>query len=438
MHVLYELNDISFTKLLETDNNSKTYINNNLWKYHYVLTYLLHKRRYTTLKDGWVKVSVKKLKRVLGNSKMKGKNRWFIDRIRQDFKRWNIILTKYKKNVYDNGITKTAMAKIKDERIATGWQEWTPNKEINLRQFDQPLTGVYANMQRSLSRLTIDYSQAIAFAQHAFDTSMKLPDKLEGWRVNRDRFVNWDVFTSWKSSIKQIQQGHFEIHVQYATSGRAFTPVTNFSKFLKHTLRMDGKPMLQFDCSCSQPLIFAALLKSTYKELTDDMRLYIDLTQSGQFYPHFQYLLRNAGIAFNEASFKADFFSKVFYTREKRWCDWRKIFHKHFEGVSNAILKEKKAVLGQKHINDNGNVVVTGGYPELLSNKLSLLESEIIIQGVAKSLYGANIYDFLTVHDAILVTEEYADVVYDLMLREYQNCGVTPTIKREALVRETI
>lgn len=434
MHLLYEVNGKSFEELLKKDGNSRTYIKNNLWKYHYVLTYLLNKRRHSTLKNGWVRVSVQKLKRELGNSKMKGKNCWFIDRIRKDLKCWNLILTKYRKNKYDEeNITRTALAKVTDETIANRWQKWTPNKEINLRQFDQPLTGVYADMQRSLSRLSIDHEKAMAFAQHAFDTSMKLPDKLEGWVVNRNRFVNWDVFSSWKSSISQIREGQFEIHVQHGTSGRAYTPVTSFPKKLKHTLLINGKRMIQYDCSCSQPLVFAALLKSTYKQLTEDMLLYIELVQGGQFYPHFQQLLVTAGIPFSESSFKADFFAKVFYTREKRWCEWRKLFHEKFEGVSNAILKEKKAVLGQKHINDKGNQVVTGGYPELLSNKLSLVESEIMIHGVAKALYAAGIYDFLTIHDAILVTEEHEDIVYNLMIQEYQNYGVSPTIKRESL-----
>lgn len=232
-------------------------------------------------------------------------------------------------------------------------------------------------------------------------------------------------------SIKQIVRGDFEVTVQHRTEGRVYTAVTSFPKKLKSYLRLCGKKLVQLDCSCSQPLLFAAFLKTNYKVLTADMSLYIELVQAGKFYQHIQSLLQASGLAYSEDSFKAEFFAKVFYSKEKQFGAWRKLFHEAFPGVSAAILKEKKAVLGQKHLNGKGNLVTTGGYPELLSNKLSLLESEIMIQGMAKRLYAEGIDDFLTVHDAILVTAEHIDTAYNIMLEEYQNYGITPTIKYE-------
>lgn len=433
MHLLYEINGISFEELLKKDNNSKTYIKNNLNKYYYFLTYLLHKRRHSAIRDGWVKLNITKLKKLLGNSKMNGKNCHFIDRIRKDLKRWGIIKSKYRKNILGETITRTSFAKIVDEVYKLGYKEHISPYELKLWKYEEKLTGVYAQIQRSLSHLTIEEKEATEFADYAFRTKMKLPAKLNGWIMNTDRRVDEDVWRSWKASIQQIVIGHYEVTVQHRTEGRVYTAVTSFPKKMKSYLRLNGKKLVQLDCSCSQPLLFAVFLRANYKQLTPDMALYIELVQAGKFYQHIQSLLEADGLAYNADSFKAEFFSKVFYSKEKQFGAWRKLFHEAFPGVSNAILLEKKVTLGAKAPSKTGKMVNVGGYPELLSNKLSLLESEIMIMGVAKRLYASDIDEFLTVHDALLIPEEYADVAYNIMLEEYQNYGITPTIKIEEI-----
>lgn len=425
MHTLYKINSICFHELLEKDENSVTYIKNNLWKYHYVLTYILNKRRYTTLKDGWVKVSTQRLKRELGNSKMAGKNCWFVDRIRKDLKRWNIILSKYRNNIGCNGTqTRTSLAKVLDEVALHGWSEWIPNRVITLKQTSAPLSGVYASIYRSLALVTIDSSAALGFADAAKAAGMSLPNKLCGWWLKTNRVVNEEVHSSWTSAISAIQRGQYEVHVEFGSSGRVYTFVTNFPKALKSFLRINGMSLWQLDCANSQPLLFALYLKRHYTNLTGDMQHYLELVQSGEFYSYIKNLLTFYHLAFDEATFKGEFFAKIFFSREKVFGPWRTLFHHYFPGVSEAILQVKRAIPYR-----------VAGDPKLLSAQLSLQESEIMIHGVARRLYEQNLYGFVTIHDAILTTQAdgMVAVVYNMMLEEYANFGLRPKINVECL-----
>lgn len=434
MHTLYRISGIDFSSYLINDGNSTTYIKNNLWKYHYVLTYLLHKRRHTTYKDSWVKVSVGRLRKELRHSKMAGKNSWFIDRVRNDFVRWGIILRKYKKITGEqNKIYRISLAKVKDEIIALGWKEWLPNAVFEWPQSPQILTGVYTNIQRSLKLLSIDHEGAHDFTNWARSTRLALPDKLRGSIVETNRVVNYEVWSSWHESIKLVEQCSCEVQVQYCTSGRVFTVVTSFPRKLKPFLRLNGKVLWQLDCSCSQPLLFAAYLKRRYSTWTPDMHFYLQLVETGEFYSYLKQLLCFYKIAYYEDTFKGDFFAKIFYIREKVFGKGRRLFHLHFPGVSEAILEAKRVTLGAQHRSKTGRMVNTGGHPELLSNALSLLESEIMIEGVAQTLYAGGETEFLTVHDALLLPKELIEKAKALMVNEYQRHGVTPMIKVDEL-----
>ena len=434
MHALYKIKGIDFSTNLINDGNSATYIKNNLWKYHYVLTYLLHKRRHTTYKDNWVRVSVGRLRKELRHSKMAGKNCWFVDRIRKDFAHWGIILKKYKDIPGENGKNhRTSLAKIKDEIIALGWQEWAPNTVFLWPQSPQILTGVYASIQRSLGLLSIDYEGARDFTSWARSTRLALPDKLRGSIVETNRVVNYEVWSSWNESISLVQQCLCEVTVQYCTSGRVFTVVTSFPRKLKPFLKIGGKGLWQLDCSCSQPLLFAAYLKRHYSVWTPDMHLYLQLVESGNFYGYLKQLLYFHNLPYSEDTFKGDFFAKIFYSREKISSKWRRLFHHYFPGVSNAILAAKRVTPGAQHRNKNGRMVTAGGHPELLSNALSLLESDIMIQGVAQSLYATGETEFVTIHDALLLPKELIERAKALMIKEYQRHGVTPKIKVEEM-----
>ncbi len=176
--------------------------------------------------------------------------------------------------------------------------------------------------------------------------------------------------------------------------------------------------MVEIDISNSQPLLFGLYLKENYSSLTPDMEHFIQLVESGTFYDYLKGLLVHYRLKFTQDTFKSEFFGKVFYSKEIKFHPWRCLFHLYFPCVSEAILQAKGA-----------KPYETPGDPYLLTSKLSLLESQIMLQGVANSLYGAKITEFIPIHDAIYCTEEYRDVVIATIYEEYAKWGITPHIK---------
>lgn len=411
---LYKPNVIEFQTLLEEAGYSRTYIKNNLWKYHDLFTKILDKRRFTTSSKKFVKLNIGALRKKYSTTRVNGTSVHFVNHITTDLIRWNIIKYHYTNNQTDNNmLNRSSYYKVLDEVAADGWSEWLPNREIPVKEVKSTLTGVYANIPRSLSLVTVDYKAATAFAANAKANGMKLPDKLNGWFIDKNRRVNDEVYSSWLMSLDYIKDGNYYTHVEYGNDGRVYTPITSFPKKLMQYVRLNGKPLVQLDCSNSQPLLFSVFLKQNYKDLTDDMKKYIELTEKGELYSYIKSLLTTAGLSFNEDGFKAEFFAKIFYSKEKKSHKWRTLFASEFPAVAAAITKEKK------------------GEPKNLSKKLSLLESEIMIKGVARKVYENNIYEILTKHDAILTTANNVDIILNIMLEEFEKYEIRPTIKVE-------
>lgn len=411
---LYKPNVIEFKTLLEEAGYSRTYIKNNLWKYHDLFTKILDKRRFTTSSKKYVKIDMTTLRNLYSNTKINGKPVQLVNHITKDLVKWSVIKYHYVNNPTDNGIiNRSSYYKVLDEVTADGWSQWLSNREIPVKHIKEQLTGMYTNIPRSLSLVTVDYKAATAFALNAKQNGMKLPDKLNGWFLEKDRRVNDDVYSSWLMSLNYIVDGNYYTKIEYKDSGRVYTPITSFPKKLMQYVRLSGKPLVQLDCSNSQPLLFSVFLKQNYKELTDDMKKYIQLTEKGELYSYIKNLLTTTGLTFNEDGFKAEFFAKIFYSKEKKSHKWRTLFATEFPNVAAAITKEKQ------------------GEPKKLSKKLSLLESEIMIKGVARKVYENNIYEILTKHDAILTTEDNVDMILNIMLAEFRNYGIKPTIKVE-------
>jgi hypothetical protein len=419
--ILYQIQGISLKRVLEINDYSPVYIRNNEWKYHFVITKILNKRRYSTLPNGWVRINIEYLRQFLGGSSDKNGSFRFIDRIRKDLKQWGLIKTKYKTATAANGSKiKLVFAKVLDEYTVRGWRKWTPNKAIKPPMTKTKLTGIYAKIQHSLSLLSIDYKGALAFADLAKQTGMKLPAKQTGWKPKKYRVVDEAVYSSWLMAIDLIKSGVYTVKVEFKTSGRVYTAISSFPRLLRQYLILNGRQLIGLDCANSQPLLFAVYLRQHYPILTDDMLKYIQLCEQGKLYEYVTELLVKHGctVPTNRKEFKVEFFAKLFYSKEKKNHSWRTAFATQFPNVATAISAAKK-------------VGTNGGTPSLLTAQLSLLESEIMIKGVARRLYDSGITEFATLHDCILTTEEYTDVVYNLIAEEYAKYGVNPTIKIE-------
>ncbi|WP_045688157.1 hypothetical protein [Hymenobacter sp. AT01-02] len=203
---LYQLNGICLKALLES-RYTPVFTKKNLWKYHYFLTNILHKRRETTLPKGWVVLNVKKLRKALGNSKLQGKSFQFVDKIREDLYEWKILLYKYTITTHEGLVRKKSLAKIKDEVLAMGWKQWVPNLHFKLPApaKDNTTQGVYQQIKKSLKHLRLDAGAALDFCDTALQIRLKVKSKMEGWMLNQDRRVNTEIHSSWITAVDALQ-----------------------------------------------------------------------------------------------------------------------------------------------------------------------------------------------------------------------------------------
>ncbi|WP_185283279.1 hypothetical protein [Hymenobacter sp. NBH84] len=427
------MNTTDIKSLLLSKGYSQTYIKNNEWKYHFLITNIIHKQRRTTLDYGWVVLNIERMRKVLGNSKINGKPFQFIDKVREDLAEWNIIKYKYiqQRQVNSYGeieIRNKALAKIKDEAVEQGWKQWDTKAQVvtEVNPEDEgleKLPGVYGKLKSSLSLLKLDYEGAKAFADRALQTRMKVRDRIKGWRQEKNRRITPEIYSRWLTTLDSLRDAiqdpkRFCVHIEKEDKGRAYTIMTSLPHYFRQFVTLNGEPMVVADISCSQPLLFGLYLKQAYKELTPDMEHYLQLVQSGEFYGYIKSLLIHHNQKFSPDTFKAEFFGKVFYSKEKKFHKWRCLFHMYFPGVSEAILRVKGAVPYE-----------CKGEPQKMTSMLSLLESDIMLQGVAAKLYKAGIKAFVTLHDAIYTTQQHYNQIIETIRAEYAQYDITPNIK---------
>lgn len=377
-------------------------------------------------------MDVKQLRKILGNSKLHGRPFQFVDRIREDLAGWGLLKYKYTQQRTEDGeIRNKAQAKLLDEVLEQGWKQWEPNVKLpnpvpdaeSESVDDKPLPGVYAKLKTSLGLLRLDYEGAKAFALQALQNRMKIRSKTKGWKQDKNRHMTLKIYSCWLTTLDALQDAiqkpkRFKVHPEMETRGRAYTIMTSLPTYLRKFVTLNGEPLVVADISCSQPLLFGLYLKQNYPVLTPDMAHYLRLVQSGEFYPYLKDLLVHYQQELDLDTFKAEFFGKVFYSKEKKFHPWRCLFHMYFPGVSQVILDLKGAVPYK-----------TPGDPKKMTCMLSLLESDLMLQGVAAKLYKAKIKAFITVHDAIYTTAQHYQTVIDTIQEEYAQYGITPNIK---------
>lgn len=246
-------------------------------------------------------------------------------------------------------------------------------------------------------------------------------------------------------------------------TGRFFHSVANLPKEYRQFLSFEGKSLVNLDIRNSQPLLFVPLLKENWKsyieftdeiferrnelnpkygvesnghiafpeklfkaerptiKLPDDIQMYIDLTEKGEFYDEFIKYLKGKGIKKipDRDIFKKDFFKRVFFSTQERSVTYRyeEWFYKWMPNVSKAVDWYKR-----------------NNY-KALSIQLQKTEADIIINSIcAELLQESPIPFFLTIHDSILCYPENATGISKIMMEKYKdNLDLKPTIKVEKL-----
>lgn len=145
--------------------------------------------------------------------------------------------------------------------------------------------------------------------------------------------------------------------------------------------------------------------------IPEDVLLYLDLCQTGQFY---EFLMAKSGLNLKDRPrFKRRLYRRLFFGRDRETAE-SKLFASYFPTVYNLIRKVK------------------GKDYRRLAHTLQRLESNVIIHRVVKRLMDEQPFCFVsTIHDSFVTTEDNAEVVLRIMRQEFHKLGLDPAISME-------
>lgn len=343
-----------------------------------------------------------------------------------------------------NIISKFKFVSISDKKIDGRITKWKQDLQKNLKK-----EKVHNGLKYNLQELEIDHESAYAFISD---------------RLKKDPSYCLNQYAADESSIGMIQNKDFRFVVD-TKAGRVHTNVTNISRELRQffiyiDIKGDRQRLVNIDIANSQPCLFNSLINDYLKdsryynttsntkptnntktttnnilsyvsenfisnnnsELCREIKLYRDLTMQGKFY---EYCMKEFKIDLSQRDdFKKVFFKTIFFSKvnDNYRHHYSRMFEDLFPNIYKIILHYKK-----------------GDYKNLPIS-LQRSEADIMIKNVSKRI----VHDykgvfFLTIHDSIVCTEEYADKFYDIMMEELQKrLGDKPTLNKKPLEAETI
>ena len=209
----------------------------------------------------------------------------------------------------------------------------------------------------------------------------------------------------WRNSICRIhkQDWHFSCDRK---AQRIHNNITSLPSKLRRYVLLDGKPCAEIDIACSQPL----LLHRFYPKGSPEAPRYGKLVMSGSFYESIADAAGHKWI--DRGILKKDVFTQVLYGQVREVYPMWRGFYGLFPELA-AIIRRVKAVR----------------YSALaISNQKT--EADIVIRTViprlAVELPGVPV---LTVHDSLLIPEQYAQHASNVLAEEIENAiGLRPKI----------
>ena len=240
------------------------------------------------------------------------------------------------------------------------------------------------------------------------ETSLYIePDSMTIARCNKALFV--------------INEGYMVV-TRPVQHSRVYCAVTHLNRELREHLRLNGKRVAGIDIRNSQPLIACIIIRRYWIDklgyLPDDVLRYQAACESGQFYDGFMQAFKLPAALRSE--FKADFFSKVFFSMvtEK-------------ENILKAMFIERYPSVWQMVCDEKGGLY-SRNYGEFAS-KLQKAEATIIFDNVNMELLRRGIKAF-NIFDSIYVNsrEDY-DLALQLIKETFYELGLNPSFNTEGI-----
>jgi hypothetical protein len=274
----------------------------------------------------------------------------------------------------------------------------------------------------------------------------------DGWKELVESFkADINQYNALLASAMRIVNGDIFYSID-STEGRFHSNITNMKKELRQFLRINGEPLINIDIKNSQPYLstiiltypskvawltknpaFSMLLQTLKVSLTEDVKKYIYLVASGQFYEYLIQEFAKEGLILTRSETKIQVL-RILFSRNRMPKDEvnrkaRQIFMKSFPTVHRIFSKVRGRDQGTKFENSNRFAI-------LLARIESYLLLDVIVKRINKELPKAII---MTIHDSIMTGILTNDVesVSKIMIQELTFfVGFRPKIEFEGNRRD--
>jgi hypothetical protein len=251
----------------------------------------------------------------------------------------------------------------------------------------------YSYITKCMDNLKMDYVKAEKFLK-----SKKIPKNI------KDKLkIAIDFF---HKKFATIDETGFRLH----------NNLTNLATPLRKTLNYNGKKIVQCDLKNSQPLLFRKYLEINYPYISkNELDKYLNVVTEIGFY---EFMADKIGFKLtskNRTEFKKKVFSGVLFDENrKKLSIYEKVFQEEFPIIFYCMRDMKK---------EDNSVIPVG---------LQRLESAYIFKCVEILRDKYKDIELLTIHDSIATVEGKEQLVYDVMVEQFEKMySITPKIKIE-------
>jgi|GEM_PF-3559314 len=207
-----------------------------------------------------------------------------------------------------------------------------------------------------------------------------------------------------KDSLKLSRLINFaegrEHYSRKETGDRFYSKLQQLPKEYRHLISYSGNPLnlVQLDISCSQPALLAGILNKQSEKKTDDLLHYIDCVTTDSLYEVFKNYSRKEA----KKGIMLLFFGEEIFGEFK---ELETTFAETFPSVYEYLNEIKREDYHKS------------------SELLRMTEAHLILDKVCGTLNTVDSKDFayLTIHDAIIVPENYAKLVSQLIKVEFNS-----------------
>lgn len=223
-------------------------------------------------------------------------------------------------------------------------------------------------------------------------------------------------------NVKRILDG--DMYVKRPVEGsRVYCNLSNLKREFRKHLHYEGIKLQSIDITASQPTLAGMLVRSktmdSNKPLQAELKIYLDLCQSGMFYEKFMNECLLDGETRGE--FKERFFGEVFFCKpSKRLKQITKSFKKHFPLMYETIVQMKG---GYRKAGDRTYARFAD---ELQKFEASIIYDKVNIRLLKEGRGCFNIYDSIVSHE-----KDTLDIAKIYIEEEFIKYGVIPNIKYE-------